>query len=363
MASEIRPANGDLVLSSVGDGTTIRLRKNGVEIGEVASVGKQTLDEDNPISVDGYNITIKSGDGTETTVSVHEHTADEILTLLKTVDSDDSGLNSSTVNGKTVDVSVPADAVFTDTTYSDDEILAKVKNVDGNGSGLDADLIHGMHPFQVIPKDTDLNDLKSKFTIYTNDNTSDVSSMKHKPPVASEIRVWNFSNSSSYFTQCCVGADTTMWIRKYRNGWGAWYKVFNSENSDFENRGEVAKSAKQIYQGQLGMSLDNGDKGYCDAVSIEVPSWATTAHIVMSGHIHRKNTGGWLRALFNVDGSEHSNQMTDDDGQRTYGNSSMSVDVSGSAGSSIDFKVGYHNDGGGDSDACTLVNSFVVFGG
>jgi len=92
------------------------------------------------------------------------YTPADILAKLKTVDSDSSGLNANTLQGKTYQAIVDYisgqiaghdtqhdDRFVKNTDYDNSDVLAKIKAVDGSGSGLDADLLDGAH------KDTDVN--------------------------------------------------------------------------------------------------------------------------------------------------------------------------------------------------------------
>ena len=110
-----------LTTSSVQLGDTVKQLDTGVMY--------VVTDTDNLDSADGYT-EYTAGAATSVpwsgitnkpesyTPSSHTHTASQITDLSTTV----AGLDAGTVNGKTVASNVPADAVFTDTTYSADDV-------------------------------------------------------------------------------------------------------------------------------------------------------------------------------------------------------------------------------------------------
>jgi len=113
----------------------------GVKTGNGLSVA---LDGTTTIDNDSHRHTFNTIDGLSDAlnkkVNVLDYNASDILFKLKTVDTNDSGLNSSTVNGCTVYTDVPVDAVFTDTVYTlpvAGNILGGVKN--SSQFNIDAD--------------------------------------------------------------------------------------------------------------------------------------------------------------------------------------------------------------------------------
>ena len=79
------------------------------------------------------------------------YTANDVLTKIKTVDGTGSGLDSDTLDGlhstsfATAAQGALADAALPAASYTANDVLTKIKTVDGTGSGLDADTIDGLH--------------------------------------------------------------------------------------------------------------------------------------------------------------------------------------------------------------------------
>ena len=77
--------------------------------------GKVTIESDSHTHT--FSTIIGLSDALDSKVDKEQYTASDILFKLKTVDTNNSGLNSSTVNGHTVETDVPVNALFTDTVY------------------------------------------------------------------------------------------------------------------------------------------------------------------------------------------------------------------------------------------------------
>ena len=139
-------ANNTLILQT-GDGTEYV-----VPIEVFTDITVNDLTANNIIvsgTVDGRDIASDGSklDGIEAGATA-DQTANEILSLLLTVDGSGSGLDADLLDG--ANGSFYLDYTNFTNTPSATDLLNSIKTVDGSGSGLDADLLDGYHASEII---------------------------------------------------------------------------------------------------------------------------------------------------------------------------------------------------------------------
>jgi hypothetical protein len=172
-----------------------------------------------------------------------DQTASEILTLLKTVDSNTSGLNADTLDGQQGSYYY---AASNPNGYTNDqtaaEILTLLKTVDTNTSGLNADTIDGLHSSDIV--ETSNGNTGSLDTFYSAGMFGWATTTTGRPENYGQgISIVNdgktHNNTNNWITQLAFGtSNTTAYFRGKTNSgsWGSWHTLWHSNNLTTTNK-------------------------------------------------------------------------------------------------------------------------------